>query len=156
MFYITQYRYQPPWGLGLHSLPFWQNFHVLGIRATLEVCVQCSNKGLLVYCMGRCIFWWVCSSQPLDIDRKVYLVPGKTDTTAVIMRTRYFIASLLHSHRIPQPSIAPHILFLFFSTFKYVHIHVNPFRTAVPFWGQTSQISTSVSPKRDSDSRRVN
>ena len=25
----------------------------------------------------------------------------------------------------------------------------NPFRTAVPFWGQTAQISSSLSPKRD-------
>ena len=26
---------------------------------------------------------------------------------------------------------------------------LNPFRTAVPFWGQTTQISSSLSPKRD-------
>ena len=26
---------------------------------------------------------------------------------------------------------------------------INPFRTAVPFWGQTIQISSSLSPKRD-------
>ena len=26
---------------------------------------------------------------------------------------------------------------------------LNPFRTAVPFWGQTNQISSSLSPKRD-------
>ena len=32
---------------------------------------------------------------------------------------------------------------------------LNPFRTAVPFWGQTTQISSSVSPKRDSGSKRV-
>ena len=25
----------------------------------------------------------------------------------------------------------------------------NPFRTAVPFWGQTSQILSNLSPKRD-------
>ena len=31
---------------------------------------------------------------------------------------------------------------------------VNPFRTAVPFWGQTSQISSSLSPKRDCGSKR--
>ena len=33
---------------------------------------------------------------------------------------------------------------------------INPFRTAVPFWGQTSQISSSLSPKRDCGSKGVN
>ena len=37
-----------------------------------------------------------------------------------------------------------------------VSYRVNPFRTAVPFWGQTTQISSSLSPKRDSGSKRVN
>ena len=32
---------------------------------------------------------------------------------------------------------------------------VNPFRTAVPFWGQTSQIISNMSPKRDCSLRRV-
>ena len=32
---------------------------------------------------------------------------------------------------------------------------VNPFRTAVPFWGQTSQIISNLSPKRDCSPRRV-
>ena len=31
----------------------------------------------------------------------------------------------------------------------------NPFRTAVPFWGQTSQISSKLSPKRDCSAKRV-
>ena len=30
---------------------------------------------------------------------------------------------------------------------------INPFRTAVPFWGQTSPISNSLSPKRDCGSK---
>ena len=29
------------------------------------------------------------------------------------------------------------------------------FRTAVPFWGRTTQILSSLSPKRDSSSRRI-
>ena len=33
---------------------------------------------------------------------------------------------------------------------------LNPFRTAVPFWGQTSQIPCSLSPKRDCGSKGVN
>ena len=33
---------------------------------------------------------------------------------------------------------------------------LNPFRTAVPFWGQSSQISSSFVPKRDSGSKGVN
>ena len=38
-----------------------------------------------------------------------------------------------------------------------VHINcVNPFTTAVPFWGQTAQILSSVSPKRDCGPKRVN
>ena len=32
---------------------------------------------------------------------------------------------------------------------------VIPFRTAVPFWGQTSLISSSLSPKRDCGSEGV-
>ena len=32
---------------------------------------------------------------------------------------------------------------------------VNPFRAAVPFWGQTSHISSSLSPKRDCGSKGV-
>ena len=35
-------------------------------------------------------------------------------------------------------------------------ININPFRTAVPFWGQTSLISSSLSPKRDCGSKGVN
>ena len=33
------------------------------------------------------------------------------------------------------------------------HYTFNPFRTAVPFWGQTSQISSSFVPKRDRGSK---
>ena len=33
---------------------------------------------------------------------------------------------------------------------------LNPFRTAVPFWGQTTQILSSLPPKRDCGSKRVN
>ena len=33
--------------------------------------------------------------------------------------------------------------------------HIDPFRTAVPFWGQTSQISSSLPPKRDCGSKGV-
>ena len=32
----------------------------------------------------------------------------------------------------------------------------NPLRTAVPFWGQTTQISNSLSPKRDCGSKGIN
>ena len=32
---------------------------------------------------------------------------------------------------------------------------IDPFRTAVPFWGQTSQISSSFVPKRDRGSKGV-
>ena len=33
--------------------------------------------------------------------------------------------------------------------------YVNPFRTAIPFWGQTTLISSSLSPKRDCGSKGV-
>ena len=33
---------------------------------------------------------------------------------------------------------------------------LNPFRTAVPFWGHSIQTSSSLSPKRDCGSKRVN
>ena len=32
---------------------------------------------------------------------------------------------------------------------------LNPFRTAVPFWGQTTSSLTGLSPKRDCGSKRV-
>ena len=32
---------------------------------------------------------------------------------------------------------------------------INPFRTAVPFWGQTTWILNGLSPKRDCGSKRV-
>ena len=32
---------------------------------------------------------------------------------------------------------------------------INPFRTAVPFWGQTTQILSSLSPKRGCGSKGV-
>ena len=35
-------------------------------------------------------------------------------------------------------------------------ININPFRTAVPFWGQITQFSNSLSPKRDWGPKRVN
>ena len=34
--------------------------------------------------------------------------------------------------------------------------NVNPFRTAVSFWGQSTQISSTLSPHRDCGSKRVN
>ena len=34
-------------------------------------------------------------------------------------------------------------------------VGINPFRTAVPFWGQTTQTSSSLSPKRDCGSKGV-
>ena len=33
---------------------------------------------------------------------------------------------------------------------------VNPFRTGVPFWGQTSWVLGGLSPKWDRSSKRVN
>ena len=35
------------------------------------------------------------------------------------------------------------------------YTQLNPFRTAVPFWGQSSKISSSFVPKRDSGSKGV-
>ena len=37
----------------------------------------------------------------------------------------------------------------------FAHPWFNPFRTAVPFWGQTPQISSRLPPKRDSGSKGV-
>ena len=38
---------------------------------------------------------------------------------------------------------------------KTPQVVVNPFRTAVPFWGQPTQILSKLSPKRDCSSERV-
>ena len=35
------------------------------------------------------------------------------------------------------------------------HSSLNPLRTAVPFWGQTSRILSNVSPKRNCGPKRV-
>ena len=46
-----------------------------------------------------------------------------------------------------------------YQVYLYIHPCSSPlttFRTAVPFWGQTTQISSSLSPKRDCDSKGVN
>ena len=37
-----------------------------------------------------------------------------------------------------------------------IPVYIKPFRTAVPFWGQTTQILSSLSPKRDCGYKRVN
>ena len=39
--------------------------------------------------------------------------------------------------------------------FRFGDKLLNPFRTAVPFWGQTTQISSSSCPKRDCGSKGV-
>ena len=52
-------------------------------------------------------------------------------------------------------------LSLFFSTSRFLtagthhRSSINPFRTAVPFWGQSIQISSSFVPKRDCGSKGV-
>ena len=38
---------------------------------------------------------------------------------------------------------------------RYRQWVVNPFRTAVPFWGQTTRISSSLSPKRECSPKRL-
>ena len=53
------------------------------------------------------------------------------------------------------------IKLLFFYLKQTTHVgtnehRLNPFRTAVPFWVQTTQIRSSLSPKRDCGSERVN
>ena len=45
---------------------------------------------------------------------------------------------------------------LYFSRVPLPLCPINPFRTAVPFWGQTTKILSSLSPKRDCGSKRVN
>ena len=39
---------------------------------------------------------------------------------------------------------------------KKITLYFNPFRTAVPFWGQTTRNLSGLSPKRDCGSKRVN
>ena len=38
---------------------------------------------------------------------------------------------------------------------KCRYITINPLRTAVPFWGQSNQISSTLSPNRDCGSKGV-
>ena len=47
-----------------------------------------------------------------------------------------------------------------YSSIRYLSGYIpssalNPFRTAVPLWGQTSQFSSTLSPKRDCGSKRT-
>ena len=39
--------------------------------------------------------------------------------------------------------------------YEYLSTGCNPFRTAVPFWGQITQSLTDLSPKRDCSTKRV-
>ena len=47
------------------------------------------------------------------------------------------------------------IRFLLKSVFGWSIELLNPFRTAIPFWGQTTWILSGLSPKRDCRSKRV-
>ena len=51
---------------------------------------------------------------------------------------------------------APHGASTFLPVEKISVEELNPFRTTVPYWGQTPQISSSLSPKRDCGSIWVN
>ena len=44
---------------------------------------------------------------------------------------------------------------LYLRTERYLIMELNPFRTAVSFWGQSTQISSTLSPHRDCGSKRV-
>ena len=55
-----------------------------------------------------------------------------------------------------QQRTAAHIRATLGERRAYLSNTINPFRTAVPFWGQTSHISSSLSPKRDSGPKGVN
>ena len=57
-----------------------------------------------------------------------------------------------------RPSHTKHASFALFSRFKQVRStkHLNPFRTAVPIWGQTILIPSDLTPKRDWGPKRVN
>ena len=61
---------------------------------------------------------------------------------------------------VPNKSRAYTIYMVYASSYaKYILTHIycaNPFRTAVPFWGQTTQFSSILSPKRDCGSIGVN
>ena len=48
------------------------------------------------------------------------------------------------------------IAYIFDNSTNVFDYAIHPFRTSVPFWGQTSRISNSLSPKRDCGSKGVN
>ena len=64
------------------------------------------------------------------------IIPTVRQGTSLLVYDRQFIFS-------PLPT-------------KVYRVHLNPFRTAVPFWGQTTRNLTGLSTKRDCGSKRVN
>ena len=66
-------------------------------------------------------------------------------------RTQPASFSFLFFRRTPRGTFARHV---YIATEQSPH-RMNPFRTAVPFWGQTTQISSSLSPKQDCGSEGV-
>ena len=48
------------------------------------------------------------------------------------------------------------MIYLICPTCEEIPSSLNPFRTVVPFWGQSAQVSSSLCPKRDCGSERVN
>ena len=68
-----------------------------------------------------------------------------------------FLNPKLHPSSIPtqQHKVWMGALLLFLISNSYTRL-INPFRTAVPFWGQVSQTPSKLSPQRDCGPRRLN
>ena len=64
---------------------------------------------------------------------------------------------LVCTHVLVRQNLLQHLQGVFQNNFQCVGVPVtfNPFRTAVPFWGQTTQLLSNLSPKRDCGSKGV-
>ena len=94
---------------------------------------------------------YLCPLSPIYAPLRC-LLPSTTSSQTQASKSRAFIFHTLHSTS--AAAIFEKVLLLMLS--KSRQRLLNPIRTAVPFWGQTTLIPSDLSPKRDRGPKRVN
>ena len=90
----------------------------------------------------RCFVYWQWPSIYLEYQHDVFR-PGIAGMRGSIHGHGYTVTAVHDKYRVHSP-LPPRCARL---------ACFNPFRTAVPFWGQTTLISSNLSPKRDCGSK---
>ena len=124
-----------------------------------------SSRVLRDYALGRlryycrCFFVGRTYRSKSTVSSRTYFI--KLGNTSDVSSTIYLVVDIQLCKLRNMSRLYP--IFTEFPTFMislyiagYTDTSINPFRTAVPLWGQTSQISSTLSPKRDCGSKGVN